>query len=159
MHDAVPCQLHVHILTLTVLCYLHILLCIQGCSKTTQAAPTTLKKLLHCTQLVFCKLFCAPQDSIPYGKPVLVAEVCRPSPSSSSQDVAKLAADYVAWGVDAIAVATDLEETPAGLSDLFAVCRAVKVPVLQWDWFLHPLQVKHSLLTGQPGIILGLPLN
>ena len=57
--------------------------------------------------------------------------------------MAKLAADYVAWGVDAIAVATDLEETPAGLSDLFAVCRAVKVPVLQWDWFLHPLQVKH----------------
>lgn len=83
---------------------------------------------------------CAPQDSIPYGKPVLVAEVCRPSPSSSSQDVAKQAADYVSWGVDAIAVATDLEETPAGLSDLFAVCRAVKVPVLQWDWFLHPLQ-------------------
>ncbi len=85
---------------------------------------------------------------------MLVAEVCRPSPSSSSQDVAQLAADYVAWGVDAIAVATDLEETPAGLSDLFAVCRAVKVPVLQWDWFLHPLQVKHSLLPEQPGIFV-----
>ena len=81
------------------------------------------------------------QDSIPYGKVVLVAEVCRPSPSAPSSDVAKLAADYVAWGVDAIAVATDLEDTPGGLQDLFAVCRAVKVPVLQWDWFLHPLQV------------------
>ena len=81
------------------------------------------------------------QDSIPYGKGVLVAEVCRPSPSATSSDVAKLAADYVAWGVDAIAVATDLEDTPGGLQDLFAVCRAVKVPVLQWDWFLHPLQV------------------
>lgn len=81
------------------------------------------------------------QERIPYGKPVLVAEVCRPSPSSTSQDVAKLAVDYVSWGVDAIAVPTDLEETPAGLSDLFAVCRAVKVPVLQWDWFVHPLQV------------------
>lgn len=93
------------------------------------------------------------QDSIPYGKPVLVAEVCRPSPSASSQDVAKLAADYVAWGVDAIAVATDLEETPAGLSDLFAVCRAVKVPVLQWDWFLHPLQVAEAKEAGAAGII------
>lgn len=72
---------------------------------------------------------------------MLVAEVCRPSPSATSSDVAKLAADYVAWGVDAIAVATDLEDTPGGLQDLFAVCRAVKVPVLQWDWFLHPLQV------------------
>ena len=51
--------------------------------------------------------------------------------------------DYVSWGVDAIAVPTDLEETPAGLSDLFAVCRAVKVPVLQWDWFVHPLQVRY----------------
>ena len=70
-----------------------------------------------------------------------MAEVCRPSPSATSSDVAKLAADYVAWGVDAIAVATDLEDTPGGLQDLFAVCRAVKVPVLQWDWFLHPLQV------------------
>lgn len=73
---------------------------------------------------------------------MLVAEVCRPSPSATSSDVAKLAADYVAWGVDAIAVATDLEETPGGLQDLFAVCRAVKVPVLQWDWFLHPIQVR-----------------
>lgn len=72
---------------------------------------------------------------------MLVAEVCRPSPSATSTDVAKLAADYVAWGIDAIAVATDLEDTPGGLQDLFAVCRAVKVPVLQWDWFLHPLQV------------------
>ena len=84
---------------------------------------------------------CVSQDSIPYGKAVLVAEVCRPSPSATSSDVAKLAADYVAWGVDAIAVATDLEDTPGGLQDLFAVCRAVKVPVLQWDWFLHPIQV------------------
>ncbi|KAA6420405.1 MAG: Indole-3-glycerol phosphate synthase, partial [Trebouxia sp. A1-2] len=108
-------------------------------------------QLIQVTAL--CKLFCAPQDSIPHGKPVLVAEVCRPSPSSSSQDVAKLAADYVAWGVDAIAVATDLEETPAGLSDLFAVCRAVKVPVLQWDWFLHPLQVAEAKEAGAAGII------
>ena len=81
------------------------------------------------------------QDSIPQGKAVMVAEVCRPSPASTSADVAALAAQYVAWGADAVAVCTDLEETPAGLSDLFAVCRAVRVPVLQTDWFLHPLQV------------------
>ena len=43
---------------------------------------------------------------------------------------------------------TDLEETPAGLSDLFAVCRAVQVPVLQWDWFVHPLQVRYSSSYG-----------
>lgn len=69
-----------------------------------------------------------------------MAEVCRPSPSATPSDVARMAADYVAWGADAIAVPTDLEQTSGGLQDLFAVCRAVKVPVLQWDWFLHPLQ-------------------
>lgn len=84
---------------------------------------------------------------------MLVAEVCRPSPSATSSDVAKLAADYVAWGVDAIAVATDLEETPGGLQDLFAVCRAVKVPVLQWDWFLHPIQVVEAKEAGAAGAI------
>ena len=89
------------------------------------------------------------QDSIPYGRAVLVAEVCRPSPSATSSDVAKMAADYVAWGADAIAVATDLEETPGGLQDLFAVCRAVKVPVLQWDWFLHPLQASWLSLSSK----------
>lgn len=93
------------------------------------------------------------QESIPYGRAVLVAEVCRPSPSATSSDVAKLAADYVAWGVDAIAVATDLEETPGGLQDLFAVCRAVKVPVLQWDWFLHPIQVVEAKEAGAAGVI------
>ena len=91
--------------------------------------------------------FVCLQEKAVQGKPVLVAEVCRPSPASSSQDVAKLASDYVSWGVDAIVVPTDLEDTPAGLSDLFAVCRAVRVPVLQWDWFVHPLQVRHLLCT------------
>ena len=99
------------------------------------------RSTLSASYIPILALFGMLQDSIPYGKAVLVAEVCRPSPSATSSDVAKLAADYVAWGVDAIAVATDLEDTPGGLQDLFAVCRAVKVPVLQWDWFLHPLQV------------------
>ena len=85
----------------------------------------------------------AMQDSIPLGKAVMVAEVCRPSPSATSADVAALAVQYVQWGADAVAVCTDLEETPSGLSDLFAVCRAVRVPVLQTDWFLHPLQVRY----------------
>ena len=91
----------------------------------------------------------AMQDSIPLGKAVMVAEVCRPSPSATSADVAALAAQYVQWGADAVAVCTDLEETPSGLSDLFAVCRAVRVPVLQTDWFLHPLQVRiYGINTG-----------
>lgn len=78
---------------------------------------------------------------MPQGRGVIVAEVSRPSPASTSAEVAALAAQYVEWGADAVAVCTDLEDTPAGLSDLFAVVRAVKVPVLQSDWFLHPLQV------------------
>ena len=36
---------------------------------------------------------------------------------------------------------TDLDYTSTGYADMVAACRATKVPVLQRDWFLHPLQV------------------
>jgi indole-3-glycerol phosphate synthase len=45
-------------------------------------------------------------------------------------------------GADVLCVATDQDITATGLGDLFAVVRAVpSVPVLQRDWFIHPLQV------------------
>ena len=39
---------------------------------------------------------------------------------------------------------TDLDFTSSGYADMVAACRATSVPVLQRDWFLHPLQVHIS---------------
>lgn len=76
------------------------------------------------------------------GRPALVLEVSRLQCGAecTSSDVAGLAEQYRAWGADAVAVITD--NSPSGLGDLFATCRALQsIPVLQRDWFLHPLQV------------------
>ena len=48
---------------------------------------------------------------------------------------------YADWGADAVAVLTDLEHTSTGYADLVAACRATRIPVLQRDWMLHPMQV------------------
>ncbi len=48
---------------------------------------------------------------------------------------------YAGWGADALAVLTDLEFTSSGYADLVAACRAARIPVLQRDWVLHPIQV------------------
>jgi indole-3-glycerol phosphate synthase len=76
-------------------------------------------------------------------------------PEATAEDVARLAAQYTESGADAIAVLTDIEESPNGLADLFATCRAVKAPVLQRDWFLHLLQVwglKCSIQQASPHV-------
>ncbi|KAK9826081.1 hypothetical protein WJX81_000287 [Elliptochloris bilobata] len=69
------------------------------------------------------------------GRPVLLVEVPRSSPSQSSTDLGAEAARLVSWGADALAV-----DTPSGYADLVAVCRATDAPVLARDWQLHPLQ-------------------
>ncbi len=50
---------------------------------------------------------------------MLVFEVARPTPETSSAELAQLAKAYVAAGADALAVRTDSEHTPSGLRDLF----------------------------------------
>lgn len=65
------------------------------------------------------------------------------SPKQAQQHCAHLGvqpAQYAGWGADALAVLTDLDYTSTGYADMVAACRATKVPVLQRDWFLHPLQ-------------------
>ena len=75
------------------------------------------------------------------GRPVLLLELSRASPAATSAEVAQLARSFEASGADALVVLTDAAETSTGLADLFSVCRAVRIPVVRRDWFLHPLQV------------------
>ena len=45
-------------------------------------------------------------------------------------------------------VPVDAEATPAPMGDLFAVCQAVKAPVLARDWFLHPIQASAHTISS-----------
>ena len=103
----------------------------------------------------------------PTGRPVLVFELARGAgTAASSEQLGELAVQLVAAGADALAVKTDSEDTPQPLMDLLAVIQAAgrasgsrlselaaqmaaasgargrgPPPVLQRDWFIHPLQV------------------
>ncbi|GFR47518.1 hypothetical protein Agub_g9140 [Astrephomene gubernaculifera] len=94
-------------------------------------------------------------EEVPQGRPVLLFEVARPDPTTSSAQLAQLAAAYVSrGGAGALAVRTDSAATPAGLRDLFSVTQALpRVPVLARDWLLHPLQVCEFKEAGAAGAI------
>ncbi|KAG2438961.1 hypothetical protein HYH02_010753 [Chlamydomonas schloesseri] len=97
-------------------------------------------------------------ENVPMGRAVLVYEVARPTPETTSAELAELAKAYVQLGgASALVVRTDSADTPSGLRDLFTVQQAVpKVPVLARDWLIHPLQVceiKESGAAGALGII------
>jgi hypothetical protein len=49
------------------------------------------------------------------GKAVLVFELVRPSPSTTPQELANLAKQYVSLGADALAVRTDSDDTSTGM--------------------------------------------
>ena len=76
------------------------------------------------------------------GRAVLAFELVRPSPATTSPQLAALAKQYVSLGAEALVVRTDSEDSPEGLKDLWAVVQAVKVPVLARDFLIHPLQVR-----------------
>ena len=98
-----------------------------------------------------------------YRRPVLAFEVSRSAAGTeTSQALAELSSRLALGGADALVVPTDTDDTPEGLSDLFAVCRASGAvatydkpapPVFCRDWFLHPLQVVDAKEAGCAGII------
>ncbi|CAL8470646.1 g10188 [Coccomyxa elongata] len=87
------------------------------------------------------------------GRPVLIIEIAKPTPSSAPEDVGRLAEKYAGWGADALAVLTDLEFTSSGYADLVAACRAARIPVLQRDWILHPIQIVDAKEAGAAGVL------
>ncbi|PSC68944.1 Isovaleryl-dehydrogenase [Micractinium conductrix] len=117
---------------------------------------------------------------VPTGRPVLVIELARGEGcAESSEALAALATAAIKAGADALAVKTDASDTPEPLKDLLAVTRAAAAsgprrpgssmeaaavaagmarelgppPVLERNWFLHPLQVVTAKEAGAAGII------
>lgn len=96
------------------------------------------------------------QDAIPTGKPVIILEVGRPTPETTSAELAEIARKYEKasrGAAVALAVPTDEFYSPDGLRDLWMVAQAVRLPVLRRDWILHPLQVAEAKEAGACGVI------
>ena len=68
------------------------------------------------------------QFTHPKGRSVMLYEVYRPTPSTTSTELAAMAQRFVSMGADALVVNNDPEATPEGFKDLFTVSKAVKVP-------------------------------
>ncbi|KAF5840700.1 hypothetical protein DUNSADRAFT_15795 [Dunaliella salina] len=95
-------------------------------------------------------------EAVPTGVAVLVLELARPeNTSTTSQELAQMAREFVAAGADALAVRCDSNDTTSGLTDLFCVTQAVgkDVPVIANDWMIHPLQVVEVKQTGAAGVL------
>ncbi|KAK9812253.1 hypothetical protein WJX73_007889 [Symbiochloris irregularis] len=86
-------------------------------------------------------------------RPVLVLEMGRDSPTTTSAELTERAQHYVNCGAHALALQTCNEDGTTNLGDLFAVVRSVRVPVLQSDWFLHPIQVVDAKQAGAAGVL------
>lgn len=87
-------------------------------------------------------------------RPVLVLEMGRDSPTTTTAELTERAQHYVNCGAHALALQTCNEDGSTNLGDLFAVVRSVRVPVLQSDWFLHPIQVNDCAANMQKTLSL-----
>lgn len=77
---------------------------------------------------------------------VIIAEVPRLNADEPSSALGARSRSLKKAGAHALCVRTDADDTACGLKDLFVVVNAVpEIPVLQRDWFIHPLQVRSCL--------------
>jgi indole-3-glycerol phosphate synthase len=90
--------------------------------------------------------------------PALIAEIKRRSPAAGplrpEADAAELACQYQAAGAAAISVLTDHTHFGGSWDDLARVRRAVDLPVLAKDFFLHPAQIYRARAAGADAVLL-----
>jgi indole-3-glycerol phosphate synthase len=85
------------------------------------------------------------------GRPALIAEVKRASPSAgeiADVDAGSLAAAYEEAGAAAISVLTEPRHFHGSLADLRAVRLRTRLPVLRKDFLIHPAQLVESRAEG-----------
>jgi indole-3-glycerol phosphate synthase len=92
------------------------------------------------------------------GRPALIAEVKRASPSAGSiaadADPIELARAYADGGAAAISVLTEPRHFAGALADLEAVRLTVQLPVLRKDFLVHPAQVIEARANGADAVLL-----
>jgi len=96
------------------------------------------------------------EQKVATGHGFLMVELARDTTDKelTRSELVETAAKYESWGVDGLALQTDMLYTSDGQADLLAVCERVQIPVLQLDWMLHPIQLLDAAEGGASAVTL-----
>ena len=100
----------------------------------------------------------ALQASVAQGKPAVIAEIKRASPSKGMLrdpfDVTDIASDYAKHGATCLSVLTDVQYFKGAPHYLDVARRACALPVIRKDFMVDPYQVVQARALGADAILL-----